>query len=329
MDIEHLLHPVSPEQPCGPDLDDYDLEKDLYEAFSQLKVRLEGEMKKGELQAPRWPDIQVSALELASKTKHLHLAVILTESGLMTEGLSGFRDGLKLIHSWTRDFWPHLYPLDVRNTLIESLASARFLLKPKRVQLAKGPGGSFSFEDHERAIENRDSADTELSNQARLVLGTFQDTPRGVHVENLEVVSEALEHARQIEELFDSQGGLENSVNLADLRDLLSRMSGVLKPLAMEPENEKGEASSTKGSDSATSDTDFIASGTKVTSRQQAAEQLERIACFFEQNEPSSPMPYLLRRAQRCIGRNFLELIDELAQTKDQALQILSPEQPE
>ncbi len=97
MDIEPLLNPVSPELPCGPDVDDYDAEKDLYEAFSQLKVQLEGEMKNGELQSPRWPAIQEKALELATKTKHLHLAVILTESGMMNEGLAGFRDGLSLI----------------------------------------------------------------------------------------------------------------------------------------------------------------------------------------------------------------------------------------
>lgn len=325
MDIEHLLQPVSPELPCGPDIDDYELEKTQYETFSQLKAKLEGEMKNGVLQPPKWQDIQESALALAASTKHLHLGVILTESGLMNEGLEGFRDGLRLIHCWSRDFWPQLYPREIRHTLIDSLASPRFLLKPKRVQIAKAAGGSFCFEDYEAALEEKDSADNDTANHAKLVLGVFEDTPREQQVRNLALIEASLNHARAIENTFDDLGGSEESVNLSNLRDLLSRMSSALRPLITEAAMVASADGATESGGGAVAPASGFIMGGRIGSREQAADQLEQIARFFEESEPSSPLPYLLRRARRCIGKNFMDLIDELATTKDHAQQVLSP----
>lgn len=325
MDIEHLLKPVSPELPCGPDIDDYELERGLYEAFSQLKAKLDGEMKNGMLQPPKWQDIQESAMALAASTKHLHLGAILTESGLMNEGFEGFRDGLRLIHCWSRDFWSQLYPREIRHTLIDSLASPRFLLKPKRVQIAKAAGGSFCFEDYEAALEDKDSADNDTANHAKLVLGVFKDTPREQHLQNLALIEASLEHARAIENTFDDLGGSVESVSLSNLRDLLSRMVTALRPLTTEVAMVASANGTTEGVGGAVVSASGFNFGGSIGSRDQAAEQLEQIARFFEKSEPSSPLPYLLRRASRCIGKNFMDLLDELATTKDHAQQVLSP----
>ena len=327
MDIAPLLHPISPELPCGPDVDDYDSEKDLYEAFSQLKAKLEGEMKNGVKQPPRWADIQHEAFNLATQTKHLHLAVILTECALMTEGMKGFCDGLHLIREWTQNFWQDLYPREDRHTCVDSLANRKFLVKPRRLQFAKADGGSFSFEDYETALENLESADPDTANQARLVLGVFRDTPREFHSQNLTCIEEAVKHVNQIETLFESQGGADNFVNLVELRQLLERMAEVITPLATPPQEESAAAATDANQTANTGSGPQSNFGAGVNSRAQAAEQLERIAQFFEKSEPSSPLPYLLRRARRCIGKSFMELLDELASTKDHAMQVLlSPE---
>ncbi len=218
--------------------------------------------------------------------------------------------------------------------MIESLASVAPNQSWQLQDLQKGVVAEVSLlEDHRKtAFENRDSADSDIANHARLVLGAFRDTPREVHAQNLETVSEALEHAGQIEDLFDSLGGIENSVNLGDLRDLLPRVTEVRQAISQaKPETDAGD----EGAVGVEVDGSVPMSGSrgsmggKVASRQQAAEQLERIASFFEQSEPSRLMPYLLRVHNAAIGKNFLELIDELGQTKDQALLILSPDQAE
>lgn len=326
MEIDILLEPISVELPCGPDPEDYDGEKALSEAFSQLKAKLDGEMKNGVKQLPRWPDIQEEAMQLARRTKHLQLAAILAEAGLMTEGFSGFRDGLRLLRLWCENFWNDLHPREVRHPLVDGLSYPKFLIKPRRVILAKGPGGSFSFEDYETALDNEKSDDKDLVNQARLVLGTFKAASKDQHAANLAAMEEALKHSRAIENLFDERLP-EEPANLLNLKDLFKRMIDVLRPMA----SSSAEAATNPGSDSApaassvTSGFSAPAASGQITDRESAGEQLERIALYFEKNEPSSPLPYLLRRARRCIGLSFMDLIDELAPDKGHAVQVLKP----
>jgi type VI secretion system protein ImpA len=323
MEIEPLIEPVSPELPCGPDPEDYESDKELYEAFSQLKARLDGEMKNGVKQPPRWPEVQKEALQLAARTKHLHLAVVLADCGLSLDGFSGFNDGLSLIRNWCENFWTHLYPLEVRHTLVDSLSYPRFLTKPRRITLAKGPGGTFSFEDYEKALEDERSDDSQAANQARLVLGTFQTTPRDQHAANLGVIEQALENVRAIEGIFEDRLP-DEPANLMDLRDMLNRMAEAIRPMTTEPSRETTEATDIVGAASNGGGRQTF--GGSINNRQQACEQLESIARYFEKNEPSSPLPYLLRRARRCIGMSFMDLVDELASDKNHALQVLKPD---
>jgi type VI secretion system protein ImpA len=331
MDIDSLLPPLSDEAPCGPDADDFDTQPELYSALSQLETMISGEVRNGTLQPPRWAAIQEEALKLAAQSKHLRLAVILTESACLNEGLEGFRDGLRLLHEWVDAYWPHLYPREIRHTLIDSLSTSRFLVKPCRLILASGVGGSYSFEDLDSARVNLNSSDSEQANQARLVVGVFQSTPREKHARNHAALTEALEHAHQIENIFDDRGGSDDSVNLADLRDCLKRMATALEPYATEPETtavtgNSGGGDSAPGSGPSSRGESIEAFGS-VDSRKKAAEQLEQIAQFFERNEPSSPIPFMLRRAKRCIGKNFMELIHDLSTDAANAKLILSPEE--
>jgi type VI secretion system protein ImpA len=323
MDIDSLLEPVSPERPCGPDPEDYESDKELYEAFSQLKAKLDGEMKNGVKQPPRWLEVQKEALQLAARTKHLHLAVVLADCGLTLEGFSGFNEGLRLIRIWCENYWDNLYPLEVRHTLVDSLSYPRFLTKPRRIALAKGPGGTFSFEDYENALEDERSDNSEAANQARLVLGTFQTHPRDQHAANLCVIEQALENVRAIESIFEDRLP-DEPANLMDLRDLLNRMAEAIRPMTTEPSSDTEEASEVEGAMPAGVGRQAISGS--INTRQQASEQLESIARYFEKNEPSSPLPYLLRRARRCIGMSFMDLVDELASDKNHALQVLKPD---
>ncbi len=327
MDIDSLLQPVSPELPCGPDADDFDSQPELYASLSQLETMIGGEVRNGTLQPPRWPAIQEEALKLAAQSKHLRLAVILTESACINEGLEGFRDGLRLLRSWCNDFWPHLYPREIRHTLIDSLSTSRFLIKPRRLILASSVGGSYSFDDLETARGNLQSSDSEQANQARLVVGVFESTPKEKHARNHATALEALEHAREIENIFDECGGSDDSISLSDLRDCLSRMASALEPYAKDADTTTTSAAETQASGTShTSGGANIQAFGSIDSRQKAGEQLEQIAQFFERNEPSSPVPYMLRRARRCIGMSFMDLIKDLSTDAANANLILSPE---
>jgi type VI secretion system protein ImpA len=51
----------------------------------------------------------------------------------------------------------------------------------------------------------------------------------------------------------------------------------------------------------------------ELRSRADAARELERIAAWIEQHEPSNPAPLLIRRAQRLMNMSFIEIIRDMA----------------
>ena len=50
-----------------------------------------------------------------------------------------------------------------------------------------------------------------------------------------------------------------------------------------------------------------------ITSREDAIRALDRVCEWIERNEPSNPAPLLIRRAQRLMTKNFIEIIRDLA----------------
>lgn len=326
MDISDLLQPISPEVPCGTDLDDYDGNPDLSTAFSRLEAMTYGEFKDGATQPPRWPVIIVEALEMAHKSKHLRLGTMLVEGGCITEGFSGIRDGLHLIHEWCSQYWEGLYPLQERNLVLESLNHPRFLVKPRQVIVASARGGSYSFDDYERAKDTgTNSSDEEASNQARLIMGAFAETPREKHLGTLACIQESLEFCRNIEDTFDEKGGSGGGVNLGDFRDFLSKAAKILEPYVQEAGSSGDSADGEAGFSAGPGGQGAMSVDGVINSRQAASAVLEKVAQFFERSEPSSPIPHLVRRAQRCIGKSFMELIDELSIDPTQANTILTP----
>lgn len=323
MDIDSLLQPVTADQPSGPDCDNFDDHSDLYDELASLETSLVGEIKDGVTQPPRWPAIQAEAMKLAEKTKHLRIAAILTESACINEGYAGLRDGLKIIHAWCESFWDSLYPREERANYVESLSHPAFLVKPRNVIIASYQGSNYSIADFERSKEVRpDNEDQDAVNEARLIQGVFQSSSRQTHLENLEIVQEALGLARAIEDVFEGHG---DSVSLADLREHLSKVSDILRPLSEEDTQEEGDAAGVDFSQGAGEGGGRHAKG--VNSRQAAHEMLDKVALFFEQSEPASPVPLLIRRAQACIGKSFMDLLDELAIDRSQAEVVLKPAQ--
>lgn len=323
MDLNPLKQPVSEASPCGADLENGNDPR-----WGQLNNLAAGEKKEGIPQPPRWGDVRDLALELANETRHLRLGVILTECATFLNGLPGLRDGLGLIRSWCETFWDDVYPAgemedkrDFRPPVLEALNYPSFLVRLSAVPVSQSAGGRYSLTDLE-AAEDVDKSDSDAVNRSRLIQGGFANTSRDVIQISVTAVREALEHARAIETIFDDKFGTGFGVNLGDLRDLLNKMIRKLTPYSAEP----SEAQTDAGADTATHGGGAPASSPgAIHSRQSAIRALDSVITWFETNEPSNPVPYLLRRAQRCVGMNFLELITELANDKAQAELILRP----
>ena len=52
--------------------------------------------------------------------------------------------------------------------------------------------------------------------------------------------------------------------------------------------------------------------------------RLDELCDYYTRNEPSSPVPLLLRRAQRLVGMSFMDLLKDLAPGGISELQVVS-----
>ncbi len=70
--------------------------------------------------------------------------------------------------------------------------------------------------------------------------------------------------------------------------------------------------------------------GGSPAGRNEAVQIMERLCAWFEENEPSSPVPYFLKRAIRAVGADFMKILADIAPNlQDQARLILKPDASE
>ena len=67
-----------------------------------------------------------------------------------------------------------------------------------------------------------------------------------------------------------------------------------------------------------------IAAGGRIETPQDVIRRLDEICEYYARREPSSPIPHLLRRAQRLVGMNFVDLMKELAPGGLSEFQVIS-----
>jgi type VI secretion system protein ImpA len=65
----------------------------------------------------------------------------------------------------------------------------------------------------------------------------------------------------------------------------------------------------------------------RITSNQDVHKALDMVIAYYEQNEPSSPVPLLLKRAKRLVGLNFVDIIRNLSPDAMAQVQVLSGEE--
>lgn len=321
MDIEPLIPPISEDAPCGIDFDDDRL---LTLEAGNLENMVEGEIdpRDGKRLKPKWPQIQKKALELSKRGKNLRVAGILTESACVTDGMMGFRDGLRLIREWSERYWDQVFPTYDRQPLLQSLNREQVLMRPLLgvVYAPKDPSDDFDFEGFLKAWEGPGQETTE-ARLARLASDMFTRISPDKRAQNLSAIKDALDHAKAIEAIYDEKYGTDASINFGDLKTILARAIKLLESYENPAETDEA-ASGRNDSFAGPAAAPTQAGG---MSRASAIAALDQVIRFFEATEPSSPVPYLLRRAQRCVGKNFMELIEELAPDRAQAETILRP----
>lgn len=328
IDIQNLLPEVSAESPCGEDLS-YDQSFLALERMVQTKPTGSVLGKEDVAEEPNWREVSEKSFELLKRSKDLRIAMYLTLALLKLEGIPGLRDGLLLLRGLLERFWDKLYPqLDKdddydsleRINILQSLSPAtvsvqdpmKFKQRLLEVPLCNSPKmGKFSLRDIQVAKgEITVSGDQQAKAPKMSVIdAAFQDTPAEQLQAASQATEEAIGHVTAIEKVFSERASKGQSPNFSGLQTLLGNIrkyvQGHLAKGGQGASPEEGEAA-----DSGEGGGEISLAG-EIRSPREVLMALEKVCHYFERHEPSSPVPLLLRRAQKLVSRSFLEVIED------------------
>ncbi|MBN6149139.1 type VI secretion system protein TssA [Xanthomonas sp. AmX2] len=324
--LEALLAPIADDAPSGPDLE-YDPEfLALDRAAANKAERAVGDSVIA-AEEPDWDKVQTLALALFRRTQDLRVASHLCAAWLRLRGLPGWADGLALVHALLAQRWDSVHPqLDAdddddptaRVNAVVGLGDPLGLLGALRATpFVQSPRlGRFSLRDLRVA-----NGTLKLAGEGGASLAEIEacclDCPQQALGQTVAAVQQALQQAREIDALFAERIGTA----APDLKPLLADLRDLERFLLPQWTARDGAAAAEAGAD-ADADAAGADAGTAVAAAAGNARiagpddvmrRLDEICAYYASHEPSSPVPLLLRRAQRLVGRNFLDLLKELA----------------
>ncbi|XZE46786.1 type VI secretion system protein TssA [Pirellulaceae bacterium SH467] len=338
-----LLTPIAPDQPSGVDLE-YDPDFSAMEKASQGTSDQEYGSTVIEGAPPDWALVRQLAMKLLQRSKDLRVASLLVQAELELRGLLGMRDSLGVIAEIVTQFWETCFPLldpdddndpTIRINALLSLTKPGGVLRQVRTcAIAKSRSvGLLSLQDVMIAKgEMVPPAGMDDPPTLKKVEAIFRSGNLSEHRELLAAVEESIALLKKIEEGFSSQVGMNDS---PDFDPLLKELRAISKTQTMwianvTPSDEASASGSSpdEGGNRSESHSDFAqgegskpAGGTgklsvgslQISSRSDAIECLAKIIAWFENYEPSSPLPMLLRRARKLSTMSFLDILRDIS----------------
>ena len=293
LDIEHLLQPIAPDNPCGDDLA-FAPEVD---EVARARIADDPSLEQGAwvtaLKEADWKFVgKRCAFLIETRSKDLQLAVWLAEAGAKTGGMRGLADGLSLVAALCERYWDSVHPRadeDGFERRIGILAWMASRVAPLVKGVALVEGGAVTLQAWEVARARGPDAVAELD--------TLRARSKPAFVQALLAECEAcLAALDELERVVDSHLGTDGpsyGAGRAKLRDAIDLMSPGL-PAAV---GEIVQTAAGEGGAIAVSMPTRIDG--PVQHRDQALAQLRQVAEFFRRTEPHSPVAYLAEKAAR------------------------------
>ena len=291
LDIDALLAPIAPDNPCGADLafspevdeiararlaDDPSLEQGAWvTALKEADWKLVGKRCTGLLQ---------------TRSKDLQLAVWLAEANAKTGGMRGLAEGLGLVAALCERYWEGLHPQADEDGFERRIGNLSWLagrIAPLVKTMPLAENGVLTLQAWEVARAKGPEAVAELE--------TARARSKAPFVQALLADCEAcLAALQELERVVDAQLGADGpgySVGRAALRDVVD----LIKPVAMAG---AAPAEAAAGGTVTALALPVRVDG-QVAHRDQALAQLRQVAEFFRRTEPHSPVAYLAEKAAR------------------------------
>jgi type VI secretion system protein ImpA len=317
--VDGWLEPLG-EPPCGEDLE-YD------NAFLNLTQAAAGkpETQFAEAEPPDWRSVRSAAEDLFGRTRDLRVALFWARAMLAMEGALSLPDSLRLVHGLLDRFWDGLYPLPddgdayARVNALNDMCSGGGLLGDLRQSLiiSSRAIGELRGRDVELAlgrIEPREDESPPGRDQVEQML-------RDAVAENPALANfaqQSIARLGRINDVMQERVGYGSAPDLQPLIDLLTAVQGLMpRPVAAYDDSAAFDSDTSFSGDVGGGDTNAGRRGSglgdRIDTREDALRAIDMVCEYLERSEPTSPAQLLLRRAQRLVNKNFLELVRELA----------------
>jgi len=350
-----LLSPIDDAAPAGLNLE-YD------PAFTELELlatptpeRAMGDSLKA-AQEPDWDKVASAASTLLTRTKDLRVAVHLCCAQTHNEGLSGWAAGLGLVRGLLERYWDHVHPQLDADDNNDPTARANALMPLGDPQSALGifrlapfvqsPRlGRFSLRDLRVATGVTNASPSQDGAPAPTLVdleACCMDCPEDQLPQSAATLAQAQEHAEAIVALVREKLGtagpdmallcgdiaeLKKFVDAQLLRRFPGRAdAGVAAPLASLLDLSSSSPSSPLSLHGSGEPAGAMheRANAGVSCRADVVRRLDEICDYYERVEPSSPLPILLKRARRLVGKSFADVLKDIAPGGLSELQALS-----
>ena len=322
MNIDEFLAPISPDNPCGENLE-YDADFQAMGQASQGKA----EQQFGDTIIPAepadWNTVERLATSLLGRTKDLRVMLALTHAWTRRRGLAGYADGLLLVQEALSRYWEQLYPLLEEygetdpfyriNALAGLSDKSDLTVAVRNASLLRSNGDEISLRDAQALL---DGSKTECPDYPGGRPRLIDELARGDQpgTEAVIVINERLLAIRELLTGYLGESGVPEMEQLLKAHGISLNLSGHvhiqhiaesggLYDIATEPQPVTASPVQQV--------TDWRS--VQVTSRADAQLMLEKAKQYFAQYEPSHPAPLMIERVQRLSELNFMDIIRDLA----------------
>jgi type VI secretion system protein ImpA len=306
------------------------LEHDL--SFFDLEVAARGkpEQRIGDAvvkpaEDPDWSKVVELAQPLLLRSKDVRVAVYLTRGLTRTEGIPGLAGGLRLIHGLLDRYWDGVHPVlevDQGNDPTERLNALAPLTDPETMidaeTIIKDLRGVYLVNSREHGqLQARDveialgrlapgrsagpspvKSLNQIHTQIAAAFGSDRTIPTALR--------EAREDVLAIQTLVADRVGANRAI---DLKPLAQSVESLLDACDAALGVRGGAASEATGG--VDGQMRAVTDG-EIRTREDAVRVLDLVCRYLERHEPSNPAPLFIRRAQRLMMKNFVEIVRDL-----------------
>jgi type VI secretion system protein ImpA len=346
LDIATLSARVTAAQPSGEDLRYAQDFKSLLKMAKEPEQRMEN-IDGGKPAPPlNWGKIEERAASLLARSKDLRIAAVLVKARLHNDGLAGLSNGLAAARALLERHWDTIHPQpDVedenkfteRVNAVSGLGDEGLLKILRATEVAQASGARVCVRDLERSRSGGNSvrASGQPDSPETTVLdGVLTACDQQALARTEAASAAALDDVRAIKEFVADKVG-DAYPGLSQLVELLEVVKRALGS-RVRKDGVEGERRGSKQDQGSTAlGVVTVGNGTAhdadpspetmavvprgadhsigaITSREDVVLVLDRICAYYEQFEPSSPIPLLLKRSKQLVAMSFMDIVRDL-----------------